>query len=142
MADFTLSEEKFTSIKTTTAKGVVKTKLFDVEPCIKVYWPLYEMMDDMGAVEMKVLAYVMHKLTRGSTEIHIDIGDMIEYMNRFKNGAAPANPTKSLPHVYKGLNMLIERGVISKKSKKVYYVNPNMLFKGNRAVLLESSRKS
>lgn len=142
MSDFTLSPEKFTTIQVPTAKGSTKTKLWDAEPCIKMYWPLYEMLDEMGAVEMKVLVYVMHKLTRGSNEVHIDMGDMIEYMNRFKNGAPPTNPTKSLPHVYKGLNMLIDRGVISKKSKKVYYVNPNMLFKGNRAVLLESSRKS
>jgi hypothetical protein len=142
MTDFTVSEEKFTSIKVPTAKGVIKTKMFDVEPCVKMYWPLLEMIDEMGAVELKVLGYVIHMLTRGSNEVYIDISDVIEYINRFKNGAPPTNPTKSRPHVYKGLNTLIDRGIISKKSKKIYYINPNMLFKGNRASLIESSRKS
>jgi hypothetical protein len=132
MSEFTVSLEKFMSIPVPTANGSIKMKMFDMEHCVKVYWPLYELMDELTAVEMKVLSYVMSQLVKGSDLVHIDVSDIIKYINRLKNGAPPVNPTKSRPHVYKGVSMLVDRGIISKKAGKVYYINPNMLFKGNR----------
>lgn len=142
MADFTLSEEKFMTIQVPTAKGLIKTKLMDVEPCIKMYWPLYDLIDDLNSVETKMLGYLMHRLLKGSYTVQIDAKEVLDYLNRMKNGAPPVKPIRSQSYVYRGVAMLVDRGIISKKAGRVYAINPNMLFKGNRAVLLESSRKS
>jgi hypothetical protein len=136
MSEFTLSTEKFMSIPVFTANGSTKMKMVDMEHCIKVYWPLYELMDELTAVEMKVLSYVMTQLIKGSNDIRIDASDVLAYLNRMKGGALPIKPIRSQSYVYRGVAMLVDRGIISKKSGKLYQINPNMLFKGNRVSVL------
>jgi hypothetical protein len=136
MSRFKLSTEKFTSITVPTANGSMGTKVVDMEPCIKVYWSLYEMIDDMSIVEVRLLGYIMSQMSRGSDEVYIDPSDVIKYLNRLRDKDSTSIPTSSKPYIYKGINLLLERRVIAKKSSKVYYINPNMLFKGNRVSVL------
>lgn len=136
MSEFTLSTEKFMTIQVPTANGSTKTKLWDVEPCIKMYWPLYDLIDDLNSVETKILGYLMYRLLKGSDSVQIDAKEVLEYLNRMKNGAPPVKPIRSQSYVYRGVAMLVDRGIISKKAGKLYHINPNMLFKGNRASVL------
>lgn len=136
MSNFKVPSRKFTTISVPTANGSLRTKVIDVEPCIKVYWPFLEMMDDMNAVEMKLVGYIVSQMTRGSDEVYIDPVDVLKYLNRERRGKAVDKPINSQSYVYRGMKMLADRKVIAKKSSKVYYVNPNMLFKGNRLSVL------
>jgi hypothetical protein len=136
MSRFKLSSEKFTSITVPTANGSLGTKVIDVEACIKVYWPLSELMDDMSAVELKLIGYIMSQMTKGSDEVYIDPSDVLEYLNRVRGKVAVSKPINSHSYVYRGMKLLADRRIIAKKSSKVYYINPNMLFKGNRVSVL------
>ncbi len=136
MSNFKVHSRKFTTISVPTANGSLKTKVIDVEPCIKVYWPFLEMMDDMNAVKIKLIGYIVSQMTRGSDEVYIDPTDVLKYLNRERKGKPVDKPINSQSYVYRGMKMLADRKVIAKKSSKVYYVNPNMLFKGNRLSVL------
>lgn len=136
MSRFKISSEKFTTISAPTAKGFIATKVIDMAPCVKMYWPLIEMIDDMSIVEIRLLGYIMSQMTRGSDEVYLDINDAIKYFNRLRKKETESIPASSKPYIYKGINLLLERRVIAKKSSKLYYINPNMMFKGNRVSVL------
>jgi hypothetical protein len=136
MSNFKVHSRKFTNISVPTNNGSLKTKVIDVEPCIKVYWPFIEMIDEMNAVEIKLISYILSQMTRGSDEVYIDPTDVLKYLNRERKGKAVDKPINSQSYVYRGMKMLADRRLIAKKAGKVYYINPNMLFKGNRVSVL------
>ena len=122
---------KFVRMELPTRNGIVN-KLIDTEDSVRLYRPLYECLDEFIAVEMSVLSYICTQLRKHSDEVYLDAQDILNFLNRYKNGAPPLKPIRSRSYVYRGINMLVERGIIAKKEGKVYYINPNMLFRGSR----------
>lgn len=122
---------KFVRMELPTKNGMVN-KLIDTEDSVRLYRPLYECLDELISVEVQVLSYICSELRKNSDEVYLDANHILSFLNRLKGGAPPIKPIRSRSYIYRGINLLVERKVIFKKEGKVYYINPNMLFKGSR----------
>lgn len=98
---------------------------------VKVYKDMVEVFKVLSVSGMWCLFYVIEYLPKYVDYITIDVEALRLYCKY-----------KHKKNVSLGLLELINNGVLSRKEKDVYWVNPNYLFRGNRKVLLEMENRS
>lgn len=99
----------------------------------KVYKYPIEKMRDFSIPGHNLFRYLMNNININMTHIYISDNDFLEAFNYAKN-------SKRL--YYKGVQELIEAGIIAKKSgsSKCYWINSNVLFNGDRTKISCPSR--
>lgn len=97
---------------------------------VKVYKDLVVVLKLLSMSGMWCLFYVLEYLPKYVDYISIDVEALRLYCGY-----------KHKKNVSGGLLELVNNGVLSKKGKDVYWVNPNYLFRGSRKVLLEAENR-
>jgi hypothetical protein len=97
---------------------------------VKVYKDLVVVLKLLSMSGVWCLYYVLEYLPKYVDYISIDVEALRLYCGY-----------KHKKNVSVGLLELVNNGVLSKKGKDVYWVNPNYLFRGSRKVLLEAENR-
>jgi hypothetical protein len=98
---------------------------------VKVFNDSCEMLSNLSVPGIKVLFYVMVNLQKGSDKVYIGPLSVKKFTGYSAN-----------KDVYKGIAELIEKGVIAKSTEVlIYFINPNILFSGNKGELIKKLPK-
>ena len=99
----------------------------DVEPYIKVYVPMLDLIAKMSDPGRKVLSAVMRKLEPHSDVVVLTLREFVEITG-----------VNSASTMSKGVDNLEELGVICRTGRRGrYYINPCLFFNGSRLKMLE-----
>ncbi len=97
---------------------VGREEQIDTSSFVKLYEP--KMLMKLSRVGLSVFCYVMDVL-RYDSYITFNYNDCMEYTGH-----------KTRKSVYNGLQELLSLEFLKEKGDKQYYVNPNIIYKGNR----------
>jgi hypothetical protein len=118
-------------ISDVSAQGVGSYEISDSLPYLKMYIGVLGLMKDLSSSGMKCFLYVLEYLPKGLDFMVIDIDTLHLYSGY-----------KYKKNTMQGVVELINIGILSRKGKNEYWVNPNYVFKGNRKVLLDMDNRS
>lgn len=113
----------------------VNHKFADFQEHVKLYPEIYDDMEKLSSMAVKVLVYFFANLKKDADEVYFDIDDFLRFTNRIKIGEAVAPPPiKSKAGVYRGIADLLDKDLIARKAGdvKTYYINPAKFFYGKR----------
>jgi len=118
---------EFTGELSTGVKFIGSSKVFDTTDFIKIYdWKVFMSLSRCG---VSVLCYVMETI-RFDPVIIFDL-KKCKKLTQYKNSKS----------IYDGLNELLALDVLRKNpnAKNGYYVNPNILYRGDRSRLYNTN---
>jgi hypothetical protein len=98
--------------------------LVDNEAFVKSFMAFYSILKDLSSPAIKVLCYIGENIKGNKDEIKLPYKEVAEYCGY-----------KSKKAFYQGVNELLLKEVIIKKKVGVYYINPNVFFRGDRKKL-------
>ncbi len=102
----------------TATQLIGKQKLYDSTDFIKFYEP--EILIGMGAQAVAVFSYIASHLQFGGF-VQVEIQDCLSYTQYTTRQT-----------VYRGIKELLSKDVIRPKGKSEYWVNPNIIYRGQR----------
>jgi len=102
----------------TATQLVGKQKLYDSTDFIKFFEP--EILVGMGAQAVAVFSYIASHLQFGGY-VQFEMQDCLSYTQY-----------TSRQTIYNGINELLSKDVIRPKGKSEYWVNPNIIYRGQR----------
>ena len=105
----------------------------DTEQFIKVYTKRIGLWMELSAKARKILDYIMLHIEQNKDQVTLDLDhDDIKIQIGYSSKAS----------IYGGLDELIQREIIAKaRWKDVFYINPGIMFNGNRAFFIEEFRR-
>lgn len=91
-----------------------------------------EMLPDvleLSAMGIKILVYIFSEIRKNTDEVYFNIDDFIKFVE--KN---TGKRLKSRAGIYRGVEDLLSRELIARKSKdnRKYYINPSKFYVGSR----------
>lgn len=99
----------------------------DTEPNVKLFQNVSDTLLNLSGSGVKMFFYVVSQLTKGSERVYIAPHPALKFTGYQSN-----------KDVYKGIAELIAYQVIAKTEESLmYYVNPNLIFAGNKANLIQ-----
>lgn len=113
---------------------VVEMKNADMQSHIRIFPEMYDDMELLSAMALKLLVYIFSELSDDVDDIYIDIDAFIRFTNRGKMGGDGQKPICNKAGIYRGIDDLIERNIIARKTGdgRQFYINPAKLFCGSR----------
>lgn len=105
-------------------------KELDKDQFVKIFHSQLQVIFDLSKAALKVFGYIA-SVTEFGDKILFDIEDCKEYTGY-----------KGLESIYKGLAELLNAEMIARtKQSSVYFINPQVFYKGDRIVLVTEYRK-
>lgn len=104
---------------------------YDMEESTKIFVNNSELITTLTSPGIKLFFYVASNLQKGSDKVYIAPYSVKKFTGYTSNG-----------DVYKGISELLEKRIIAKSDEQlIYFINPNVLFSGSKADLLEEFPK-
>jgi len=109
----------------------IREAVVDESQFIKVFTRELRALWDLSKVASRVLAYVMTCMRMGEDGIYFNMRKCMEYTGY-----------KSERSIINGISELIEHKVLARSTSiNIYFINPSIIFNGNRVVFARSYRK-
>jgi len=120
--------------KTGEVGGIVaihRVEEVDSETFIKIYTKELKDLFSLKPNAMKILSYILSIIPPNKDKILFDIDECKKYTGYSASST-----------ILDGLSVLIENSIIARTEKTyIYYINPNIIFNGNRMVLINEYRR-
>lgn len=115
----------------------------DMQSHIRIFPEMYDDMELLSAMALKLLVYIFSELSADKDEVYIDIDTFIRFTNRRKIGGDDQKPISNKAGIYRGIDDLIERNIIARKAgdAKLFYINPAKFFFKSRDEWYEKMKK-
>lgn len=113
---------------------IVEMNNADMQKHIRIFPEMYDDMELLSAMALKLLVYIFSELKDDVDDVFIDIDCFIRFTNRRKIGGDNQKPIGNKAGIYRGIDDLIERNIIARKTGdgKQFYINPAKFFCGSR----------
>lgn len=102
----------------------------DASRCTKLYYNVDNLpLSEMSHAELQIMFYIMFHIGRGKDTISMPTETLIEATGKKRST------------ILAGIKALTSKEVIQKKSNNIYWVNPHIIFRGNRVSYFENRDK-
>lgn len=111
--------------------STLKSTTIDAQPCVKVYKSALKDIMNLSSQGTRILFKVMDELQKKEDEVYLHPAKIAEEYG-----------LKNTRDITEGIKELIEKDILARKDKKhIYFVNPFMLFNGNRVKYEDNKSK-
>lgn len=111
---------------------IAKKEIVDTEKFAKIYIDAVKTMWELDNSGVRIFTYILENLPINGDVVVLSATSIMKYCGY-----------KSKTSVIAGINNLVQNNIIAKTiSKNLYYINPLLIFNGNRLSLINSYEKA